>query len=80
MWQVDDAATRMKIWFAAADHDRISRRELMRALGRRGAAARAAKLGKRERKKIARRASKIAAIKRSKRAAAQAQLQSAEAT
>jgi hypothetical protein len=71
---------RLKIWFAAADNDRLSRRELMRELGRRGAAARMAKLGKRERKKIARRASKIAAVKRSKRGAAQAQTQSAPAT
>jgi hypothetical protein len=63
-----------------ADHCRLSRRKLMSELGKRGAAARLAKLGKRERKKIARRASKIAAIKRSKRAAGQAQLQSAEAT
>jgi hypothetical protein len=52
----------------------------MRELGRRGAKARMLKLGKRERKKIARHASKIAAIKRSKRAAAQAQLQSVELT
>ena len=42
----------------------------MRELGRRGAKARMLKLGKRERKKIARR---IAAIERSKRGTAQAQ-------
>jgi hypothetical protein len=66
--------------FAAADNNRLSRRELMRELGKRGAAARKAKLGKRERKKIAKHASKIAAIKRSERAAARAQTQSAEAT
>jgi hypothetical protein len=71
---------RLKVMFAAADNNRLSRRELMRELGKRGAAARKAKLGKRERKQIAKRASKIAAIKRSKRAAAQAQTQSAEAT
>jgi hypothetical protein len=71
---------RLKVMFAAADNNRLSRRELMSELGKRGAAARMAKLGKRERKKIARSASKIAAIKRSKRAAARAQTQSAEAT
>ncbi|KRR09567.1 hypothetical protein CQ12_13855 [Bradyrhizobium jicamae] len=67
---------RMKVWFAAADNDRVSRRELMRELGRRGAKARMLKLGKRERKKVARKASKIAAVKRSKAAAARAKLQS----
>ena len=67
---------RMKIWFAAADNDRVSRRRLMSELGKRGAAARMLKLGKRERKKIARTASKVAAIKRSKRAAVQAQTES----
>jgi hypothetical protein len=41
-----------------------------RELGKRGAAARVLKLGKRERKKIARTASKVAALKRSKAAAA----------
>lgn len=71
---------RLKIRFAAADHDRISRRKLMSELGKRGAAARMLKLGKRERKKIARTASKVAAIKRSERAAAQAQSQSEAAT
>jgi hypothetical protein len=71
---------RLKIMFAAADNDRLSRRELMRELGKRGAAARMQKLGKRERKKIARVASKVAAIKRSKAAAARAQTQSAAAT
>lgn len=71
---------RMKIWFAAADNDRVSRRRLMSALGKKGAAARMLKLGKRERKKIARNASKVAAIKRSKRPAAQAQTQSGEVT
>jgi hypothetical protein len=50
---------RMKIWFAAADNDRGSRRELMRELGRRGAKARMLKVGKRARKKIARTASKV---------------------
>ena len=44
----------------------------MSALGKRGAAARMVKLGKRERKKIARTASKIAALNRSKAAAARA--------
>jgi hypothetical protein len=71
---------RMKIRFAAADHDRIGRRELMRELGRRGAKARMAKLGKRQRKKIARIASKAAAIKRSKAAAARAQPETSAAT
>jgi hypothetical protein len=71
---------RLKIMFAAADNNRLSRRELMRELGKRGAAARKAKLGKRELKKIAKHASKIAAIKRSKRAAVEAKTQSAEAT
>jgi hypothetical protein len=67
---------RLKIMFAAADNDRVTRRELMRELGKRGAAARKVKLGKRERKKIARKASKVAAIKRSKAAAAQSKEQS----
>ena len=71
---------RLKIRFAAADHDRMSRRKLMSELGKRGAAARMLKLGKRERKKIARIASKVAAIKRTKRAAAQAQSQSEPVT
>ena len=66
----------LKIMFAAADNNRLSRRELMRELGKRGAAARMQKLGKRERKKIARVASKVAAIKRTKAALARAQLQS----
>jgi hypothetical protein len=65
---------RRKIKFAAADHDRKTRRDLMRELGKRGAKARMLKLGKRERKKIARKASKIAAIKRTKAAAARTQL------
>jgi hypothetical protein len=67
---------RMKIWFAAADNDRVSRRKLMAHLGKKGAASRMKKLGKRERTKIARQASKAAAIKRSERAAARAQTQS----
>jgi hypothetical protein len=71
---------RLKVMFAASDHCRLSRRKLMSELGKRGAAARLAKLGKRERKKIAKHASKIAAIKRSKRAAPQSQTQSAEVT
>jgi hypothetical protein len=71
---------RLGIMFAASDHNRLSRRELMRELGKRGAAARLAKLGKRARTKIAKRASRAAAIKRSERAAARAQTQSAEAT
>lgn len=66
---------RLKVMFAAADNDRLSRRELMRELGKRGAKARMLKLGKRERKKIAKHASKIAAIKRTKAAAAQVQTQ-----
>jgi hypothetical protein len=71
---------RMKIWFAAADNDRVSRRKLMAVLGKRGAAARMLKLSKSDRKKIARTASKVAAIKRSKAAAARAQTQSGAAT
>jgi hypothetical protein len=71
---------RLRIMFASADNDRLSRRELMRELGKRGAAARKAKLGKRARTKIAKRASRAAAVKRSERAAARAQVQSAEAT
>jgi hypothetical protein len=71
---------RLKVMFAAADNNRLSRRELMRELGKRGAKARMHKLGKRERKKIAKHASKFAAIKRSERAAARAQTQSVEAT
>jgi hypothetical protein len=67
---------RLKVMFSAADNNRLSRRELMRELGKRGAAARKLKLGKRERKKIARKASKVAAIKRTKAAAGRAQLQS----
>jgi hypothetical protein len=43
---------RMKIRFAAADHDRQSRRVLMRELGRKGAQARAA-LPKERRREIA---------------------------
>jgi hypothetical protein len=70
----------LKVKFAAADHDRQSRREPMRELGRRGAKARKENLTKRERKKIARKASKIAAIKRSKAAAARAQTQLESAT
>lgn len=64
----------LKVKFAAADHNPQSRRDLMRELGKRGAKARMLKLGKRERKKIARKASKVAAIKRSKAAAARAQV------
>jgi hypothetical protein len=71
---------RLKCMFAASDHSRLSRRELMRELGKRGAAARKKKLGSRARTKIAKRASRAAAIKRSERAAARAQLQSVEAT
>jgi hypothetical protein len=71
---------RLKVMFAAADNNRLSRRELMRELGKRGAAARKKKLGSRARTKIAKRASRIAAIKRSERAAARAQTQPAEAT
>jgi hypothetical protein len=71
---------RLRIMFAAADHNRLSRRELMRELGKRGAAARKKKLGNRARTKIAKRASRAAAVKRSERAAARAQTQSAEAT
>jgi hypothetical protein len=71
---------RLKVMFAAADNNRLSRREWMRELGKRGAKARMLKLGKREQKKIARTASKVAAIKRSKRAAAQAQTQSEAVT
>jgi hypothetical protein len=71
---------RLKVLFAASDNNRLSRRELMRELGKRGAAARKAKLGKRERTKIAKRASRAAAVKRSERTAARAQVQSAEAT
>jgi hypothetical protein len=71
---------RLKIMFAAADNNRLSRRELMRELGKRGAAARKKKLGSRARTKIAKRASRAAAVKRSERAAARAQTQSAEAT
>jgi hypothetical protein len=71
---------RLKVMFAAADNNRLSRRELMSELGKRGAAARMKMLGRRERKKIAKHASKFAAIKRSERAAARAQAQSAEAT
>jgi len=65
---------RRKIKFAAADHDRKTRRDLMRELGKRGAAARKLKLTKSQRKQIARTASKVAAIKRSKAAAARAQV------
>jgi len=54
----------LKVKFAAADHDRKTRRQLMRELGRRDAKARKENLTKRERKKIGRKASKIAAIKR----------------
>ena len=71
---------RLKVMFAAADNNRLSRRELMRELGKRGAAARMAKLTSGKRTKIAKRASRAAAIKRSERAAARAQVQSAEAT
>jgi hypothetical protein len=71
---------RMKIWFAAADNDRVSRRKLMSELGKKGAAARKKKLGSRARTKIAKRASRVAAIKRSERAAARAQTQSASVT
>jgi hypothetical protein len=71
---------RMKIRFAAADNDRMSRRRLMSELGKRGAAARMLTLSKQERKKIARTASKVAAIRRTKRAAAQAKLQFEAAT
>jgi hypothetical protein len=71
---------RLKVMFVAADNNRLSRRELMRELGKRGAAARMAKLTSGKRIKIAKRASRAAAIKRSERAAARAQTQSAEAT
>jgi hypothetical protein len=71
---------RLKIWFASSDHDRVSRRKLMSHLGKKGAAARMKKLGKRERKTIARRASIAAAIKRSERARARAQTPSGAAT
>jgi hypothetical protein len=84
MHKVGDPLTaenhRLKVMFAAADNNRLSRRELMRELGKRGAAARKKKLGSRARIKIAKRASRVAAIKRSERAAARAQTQSAEAT
>jgi hypothetical protein len=66
----------LKVKFAAADHCPKTRRDLMRELGRRGAAARKLKLTKRERTKLARKASKVAAIKRTKTAAAQAKLES----
>jgi hypothetical protein len=65
---------RLKVMFASTD--KRTRRDLMSELGKRGAKARMLKLGKRERKKIARVASKAAAIKRTKAAAARAQLQS----
>ena len=65
-----------KIRFAQADNCRLSRRKLMSELGKRGAAARMVKLTKSERKKIARNASKVAAIKRTKAAAARAKRQS----
>jgi hypothetical protein len=71
---------RLKVMFAAADNNRLSRRELRRELGKRGAAARRKRLEKRARTKIAKRASRIAAIKCSEPAAARAQTQSAEAT
>jgi hypothetical protein len=70
----------LKVKFAAADHDRLSRRALMSYLGKRGAAARMKKLGKREPQIIAKRASKAAAVKRSERAAARAQTQSGAVT
>jgi hypothetical protein len=60
----------------AADRNPQSRRDLMRGLGKRGAAARKLKLSKRERSKLAQKASKIAAIKRTKAAAARAKLES----
>jgi hypothetical protein len=66
----------LKVKFASSDHCRKTRRELMSLLGKRGAAARMLKLGKCERKKIARKASKVAAIKRTKAAAARAKLES----
>ncbi|MEH2521570.1 hypothetical protein V1279_007143 [Bradyrhizobium sp. AZCC 1610] len=62
----------LKVKFAQADHNRQTRRELMRELGKRGAAARKLKLTEKQIKKIARNASKVAAIKRSKEAAARA--------
>lgn len=66
----------LKVKFAAADHNRQGRRALMAELGRRGAKARKENLTKRERTKLARKASKVAAIKRKKAAAARLQLQS----
>jgi hypothetical protein len=71
---------RLKVMFAASDHSRLTRRALMRELGRRGAKARMEKLSKQERTKIARQASKAAACKRTERAAARAQTQSGVAT
>jgi hypothetical protein len=71
---------RCKIRFASAPKDPRSHRELMRDLGLLGAKARMSKLSKRELKKIARTASKVAALKRSKAAAARAQTQSEPAT
>jgi hypothetical protein len=71
---------RLKVMFAASDNCKRTRRDLMSELGKRGAAARMLKLGKRERKKIARTASKVAAIKRTKAAAARAQPQPETAT
>jgi hypothetical protein len=47
----------LKVKMAAADNNRLSRRELMRELGKRGAAARMLKSTKGERKKIVRKAS-----------------------
>jgi len=70
----------LKVKFAASDHDRLARRALMSELGKRGAAARMAKLTSGKRIKIAKRASRAAAIKRSERAAARAQTQSAAVT
>jgi hypothetical protein len=66
---------RLKVMFAAADNNRLSRRELMRELGRRGAVARKEKLTSGERKAVAKRASKAAARKRTERAAERAQSQ-----
>jgi hypothetical protein len=71
---------RLKVMFAAADNNRLTRRALMRELGKRGAAARQKKLGSRERTKIAKRASRVAAIKRSKRAAAKPIVKSVSGT
>ncbi|MCV0387410.1 MAG: hypothetical protein K5821_13455 [Nitrobacter sp.] len=62
---------RLKVRFAQADHDRLSRREIMRELGKKGGKARSNKLTEARKLKIARKASRAAARKRAERAAAQ---------